>query len=187
MTTQDLINAVRKVVAPLERRVRLMVARGVINRVTDTTKTQTVQVNLLADEVRDGVERPQQYGFTSRPFAGAEAVFLAVGGSRDHGVIVATDDRRYRPLTLAEGEVALYTHQGILVVLKVGQVVELGPSPTDFVALAPNTENRLAALESFALQHMHPTAALGPPSVATPPPVLNTPPAPVAATKVKAK
>ena len=69
-------------------------------------------------EILEKVERFQEYGFTSVPKNGAEAVLVAVGGSREHGLVVAIDDRRYRLKGLAAGEVALYDDQGQKVHLK---------------------------------------------------------------------
>lgn len=110
------MKTINKLTAPLARRVRLMVSRGVIGVVNDALKEQGVQVALLADEVRD-CERYQEYGFTSVPLPGAEAITVCVGGSRDHGVVIATGDRRFRLKGLAAGEVALYDDQGQAIVL----------------------------------------------------------------------
>lgn len=115
----------RQMLAPLARRLRLLVSRAVVRGVADGLKMQELQLDLLADEVRDGVERFQQYGFTSHPLSGAEAVVVAVGGSRDHLVALAVDDRRYRPIDLAPGEVALYNNTGTRIVLRQGGVVEI--------------------------------------------------------------
>jgi hypothetical protein len=76
---------------------------------------------------------------------------------------------------------------GILLGSETGtQIVYLGSaSASDWVAKATNTENRLAALESAMITHIHPTG-VGPSSVANPlVPLLNTPPQPVASTVVK--
>jgi phage gp45-like len=59
------------------------------------------------------------------PLAGAEAAVLFVGGIRDHALVVAVDDRRYRKTGLQPGEVALYTDQGAYVLLKRGSVLEV--------------------------------------------------------------
>jgi len=85
--------------------------------VDDGKKLQQVQVELLADEVKDSVERFQQYGFTSVPLTGAETVCVFLGGGRDHGIVVAIDDRRYRLTGLENGDVALYTDEGTKIVL----------------------------------------------------------------------
>lgn len=119
-----MVKIINKLTAPLARRVRLMVSRGVIGVVNDALKEQGVQVALLADEVRD-CERYQEYGFTSVPLAGAEAITVCVGGSRDHGVVIATGDRRYRLKGLQGGEVALYTDEGDYIKLGRGRVVEV--------------------------------------------------------------
>ena len=119
-----MVKLINKLTGPLARRVRLMVSRGVIGAVNDALKEQGVQVALLADEVRD-CERYQEYGFTSVPQAGAEAITVFVGGSRDHGVVIATGDRRYRLKGLAVGEVSLYTDEGDHIKLGRGRVIEV--------------------------------------------------------------
>lgn len=96
----------------LARRIRLIASRAVLRLVDDAGGLQSVQITLLADETRDGVERFQDYGFTSIPHPGAEGVAIALGGSRDHLVAIAIDDRRYRLRALAAGEVALYDDLG---------------------------------------------------------------------------
>lgn len=138
MTSDEryLSGLVGKLVAPLKRRIAITVQRVVLSAIDDATKAQIVQIQGLADSVREQVERIQEYGFTSVPEKGAEGVAVAVGAG-GHQVVVATDDRRYRPKNLSPGDVALYRlAEGILVHLKAGQMVELGPSPTQFVALA---------------------------------------------------
>jgi len=120
-----MIDAMNRVLAPLRRRVENMIARGVVRLVADGKKLQEVQVSVLRGETRENCERFQQYGFTSVPLAGAEAILLFVGGLRDHPLVVAVDDRRHRPTGLQPGEVALYTDEGDYILLKRGRIVEV--------------------------------------------------------------
>jgi phage baseplate assembly protein V len=101
----------------LSRRIAMGTTRGRMALVDDQKKLQQVQVELLADETKDNVERFQQYGFTSVPLAGAEALVVFLGGGRDHGIVLAVDDRRYRLTGLENGDVALYTDEGAKIVL----------------------------------------------------------------------
>lgn len=123
----DTATIVGKLVAPLRRRVRLMISRAVLSAVNDAGGIQLVQVKLLDGEVRDGVERMQNYGFTSVPKAGAEGLMACVSGDRDHGIVVTMDDRRFRLKGLQAGEVALYDDLGHKVHLtRTGIVVDGG-------------------------------------------------------------
>jgi phage baseplate assembly protein V len=106
-------------------RVRLMVGRCILEAINPGTKLQSVQIQVLAGEVRDNVEHFQPYGYSSVPHPGAEGISLAVGGSSDHKVVICIDDRRYRLTSLQEGEVALYTDEGDKVVLKRGRNIEV--------------------------------------------------------------
>lgn len=110
--------------APLVRRIKLSIARGIIKLVNDASGIQTVQLDMLANETKSNIERIQEYGFTSSPLSGSQGVALFIGGSRDHGVIVATDDARYRIKT-QPGEVAIYSHEGHKIILKNGGIIEL--------------------------------------------------------------
>lgn len=107
-----MISTIKHLLNPLQRRVALMVSRAVVVLVNDALKMQGVQINLLAGVTRDGVERFQNYGFTSNPHPGAEAIVVSVGGNQDHGIAIVVDDRRYRLVGLAEGEAALYDDLG---------------------------------------------------------------------------
>lgn len=120
-----MVRTFNKLIQPYARRSRLTVSRGVLRRINDRTKLQTAQIALLADELRDQVERFQNYGLTSVPLEGAEGVFLSVGGSRDHGIIIAIDDRRYRLKDLQAGEVALYDDQGQVIHLERGKQIHI--------------------------------------------------------------
>lgn len=94
----------------LGNRVMMMFGRGVIRSVNDTIGRQLLQVELLKDELRDGIERMQNYGFTSHPLGGDVAVAF-IGGNREQGIVLVVDDRRFR-ISLEPGEVAIYDDQG---------------------------------------------------------------------------
>lgn len=117
--------ALDKLIAPLKRRVAMLAGRCVVNLVNDALKMQGVQISLLADETLDGVERLQNYGFTSNPQPGAEGLAVSVGGFRSQCVVIAVDDRRFRLTGLAPGEVAMYTDQGDKIVIKRGGTIEV--------------------------------------------------------------
>lgn len=126
------ISVFNRLIGPIRRRVRLMVSRAVLSAISDTAGLQLVQVKLLDGEVRDGVERFQNYGMTSVPLPGAEGVMVCVSGNRDHGVVIAMDDRRYRIKALQPGEVALYTdedkepHKHRIIFKRGGEIEVLG-------------------------------------------------------------
>lgn len=101
----------QRLMGPIWRRIRLLVSRGVLALVDDSLKMQRVQVRLLGGEPADA-ERFQQYGYTSHPHPGAEAVVAAVGGARSHLIALSVDDRRYRLKELAQGEMAIYDDLG---------------------------------------------------------------------------
>lgn len=96
----------------IKNRVMMAIARGVVRGISDDGKRQTVQVELLKDELRDGVERMQNYGITSHPHPGGDAAVVFLGGNREQGIVLAFENRQYRVVGLQQGEVCLYDDLG---------------------------------------------------------------------------
>lgn len=115
-------DSLRRMVEPLQRKLRMLAGRAVIRLMSDAV---TAQVEGLADEVRDGAEVFQQYGFRSMPLPGAEGVMLSLGGSRDHTVVLCVDDRRYHATVLASGECVMEDHLGKAVHFKLDGSIEV--------------------------------------------------------------
>ena len=107
-----------KLIGPFARRIGNMVTRGAVSAVKSTTKMQTLQLRLMADEQKDNVEHFEPFGFTSKPLAGAEHVTVFLDGDRSHGITLVVADRRYRLTTLQDGEAALHDAYGNKVHLK---------------------------------------------------------------------
>lgn len=129
-----MIEAIQKLTEDMRGKVRLMVGRAILAAIGDGGPIQTAQARLLADETHDDMERVQEYGFTSVPLPGAEGVVVFVGGNRDHGLIIATDDRRYRLKGLQGGEVALYTDEGDSIIFKRSHVIEVSTQTLNVTA-----------------------------------------------------
>ncbi len=102
-----------------------LLSRGVVVLVNAASKMQGMQVKLLANEVKDGMEHFEAYGFTSNPLPGAEVLAAFFGGDRSHGVIVCAGDRRFRLQSLKPGEVAIYTDEGDKIHFKRDRVIEV--------------------------------------------------------------
>lgn len=102
-----------------------VLARGVVALANSASKLQSLQLRLLAGEVKDGVEHLEPYGFTSCPKSGAEALAGFIGGDRSHGVVIMVSDRRFRLQGLKPGEVALYTDEGDRLHFKRGRVLDI--------------------------------------------------------------
>ncbi len=125
-----MIRTILKLLEPVRRHLATLVNRAVVQTVNDAGGLQELQVQALADEIMDRIERIQEYGLTSVPLPGAECVLLSVGGVRSNAMVIAVDDRRYRLQGLQGGEVALYSIDdqeaaGHRIVLKRGGVIEL--------------------------------------------------------------
>ena len=102
-----------------------MLARAVIKTINDDTNIQQMSLSILSDELRDKIERYQNYGFTSVPLPGMEAFVGFIAGDRGNPVIIAVGDRRFRVKGLKQGEVAIYTDEGDKIHFKRGREIEV--------------------------------------------------------------
>jgi len=119
------LSQLNKLFRPLQTLVANMISRAIIKVIDDGRLLQEVQIVLQSGETRDRCEVFRQYGMTSHPLPGAEAVVAFVGGRRDHPLVTNIDDRRYRKKDLEAGEVALYNHEGTYILLKNGAEIEI--------------------------------------------------------------
>lgn len=116
---------VQKLIAPLWRRVRLIADRAIVTAVTDSFNRQGLQLKVLADEAASDVERFQNYGHTSVPPAGSEAIVLGIGGARAGLVAIAVEDKGVRPKDLEAGDNCLYHLEGHRIILRKNGVIEI--------------------------------------------------------------
>lgn len=147
---------------PLANRIANLAARAVVTLVDDARKLQLLQIGVLADETLDEAERFQEYGFTSVPVAGAEAVVVFPNGDRGHPLVVAVDDRRYRPTGLQPGEVAVYHKDGAIVKFTTAGDVVVSPKAGRSVLLGGSGASAAVALRTDLLAiNAAITAAIG--------------------------
>ncbi|VWC79169.1 baseplate assembly protein [Burkholderia aenigmatica] len=104
-------------------RVRSLFGRGRITLVDDTGPVQLVQVRMNGLEVPTGRYRVPEFGFSSNPPVGSDALALHVAGDRSAGAVVGTNHQTSRPRGLAPGESILYSEDGKSVYLKNGSIV----------------------------------------------------------------
>jgi len=117
--------------------------------VASSDKTQRVQLAVMMNETITDVERLQEYGFESFPWAmqydqttkkfkgtdgneaaEPEAIVLFPNGDRSRAMVIKVSDRYYRPKTMAQGEAMVYTWAnkesgGHRIYLKDGQIIEM--------------------------------------------------------------
>lgn len=106
-----MFDAIERMLSGFRTRLALMARRAIIAAVRDPNPVQVVDLRLYAGEERTGIERIQEYGFSSVPLEGAQAIALFVDGECAHGIVLATEDRRYRPTAQDDGDVTIYTYR----------------------------------------------------------------------------
>lgn len=96
-------------------------------RITATTALagkglRRAQVRFDDAETRDETPLLGQYGFSSRPLPGADAILVFVAGNRAKGIVIATNDARYQ-IELAPGELAIHTDEGDFIHMRRGGII----------------------------------------------------------------
>lgn len=116
---------VLKLMGRMERRLRLIADRAIVTLVNDALQRQNLQLKVLADEGADDVERFQNYGHTSVPPTGSEAIVLGLGGARAGLVAIAVEHKGVRPKDLEAGDSCLYHLEGHNITLGKDGLAEL--------------------------------------------------------------
>lgn len=109
MNVPPIIHSLIEAVRLVRGKVDAMVARAVLERVNDALRTQRLQLTILADETADDVEHFQPYGLSFEPPAGAEAIALALGGTRAATVAICVQAPEERPTASGPRTGGLYT------------------------------------------------------------------------------
>lgn len=176
MVKMNFVSQLNRFLEPLRVRIRMIVSRAIVSLIDDSKNMQIVQLNLMKDEVKSGVERVQNYGFTSHPKPNAQGVVLFVAGNRDHGLVIAVDDTRYRLKNLPEGGVAVYDFDGNCIKLTEANGIEID-APNKKVTIRAsgdieigNSSLKKLVNESFKLifdNHVHNVSVAGTPTAQT--------------------
>jgi phage baseplate assembly protein V len=110
----------------LFRRVQMLFGRGRITYVDDSGSVQEMQVKMSDWETLDNRIRVAEFGFTSNPPIGSDALALHIAGDRTSGAVFATNHQPSRPTGLHAGETMLYSQDGksVYITASGGIVVE---------------------------------------------------------------
>jgi phage baseplate assembly protein V len=102
------LDELKRLVAPLSRRVSTMVSRVVLRNVDDAHDRQETQLEGFRDELHPVVENFQPFGLRAIPPVGSEGIGIAVGGERNHLVVVGLAPKFKPDQVMEEGDVLVY-------------------------------------------------------------------------------
>lgn len=153
----SLLDQVDRKLARMAEQLGHIARRGVL---TLSPSDYFCQAEAHQGERYSDVELWQQFGFTSRPPAGAEVLLIKVGGRGEGAIAVATQARGERPTGLAAGDTWLYASgsstQALIKILADGNIqllpggagdtVDVGSSPIDYMLLGTGFDTALRTL-----------------------------------------
>ncbi|CAM2761308.1 hypothetical protein CFR75_06035 [Komagataeibacter xylinus] len=143
----------------------VMMLIGIGRQTADTDEapaTPTVQATLLKGEIHSDMPLMQHAGFACRPLADSDHVIVFIGGNRQRGVSIASNDQNSRPKDLQPGETCIYSPAtGSRIWLKADGSIALLPAnnkvttPGDFTAGGIITGNEVVAQGKKLSSHEH--------------------------------
>ena len=165
------------------RRIANLIGVGNITAADDAGATQALQITEGASgtgffaRVLDKVLRVTEFGFTSLPPAGAQALMIRRGGDRSCSIVIGTSHPASRPTGLAAGDTAIYDVRGIIVKLTAaGLTIDAAGLPVviqntsgvhikgnlvvdgDITGLNTSTPLALSAIRTAHNGHTHPVS-----------------------------
>ena len=98
--------------------------------VTTEDPTATVQFRHAGGGVSSDVPIHQSYGYWSRPLAGSIHTLANVGGHAGRGISIASNDDRYRPSDMAQGDVKTQDNTSQSIHLSGGTTIKITANNT---------------------------------------------------------
>jgi phage baseplate assembly protein V len=112
-----------KALEKLWRRIAMTLGLSHVTMAIENQTVQLLQISLMGGAV-DRVPSLQLFGFASSPQPGCDALIVFLEGDRSKGVVISTNDQRYRPQNMLPGEAMIFDAFGKSVYLtKSGGIV----------------------------------------------------------------
>ncbi len=150
--TEKMLRAIRELVRPLKTKIANSIAAAVIENVDDSKKLQILQITTLDGTTIGDCQRFQEFGFTSVPLEGAEAVVVFPNGDQGNPFVIGVEDRRYRPTDWTAGEAGTFNAFSAMMRHKADGTTEITGGGA---ALALATKADIDALASHVDTHTH--------------------------------
>lgn len=135
------LSMLNKILKPLKDRVAMMLAKGLLEAVSDEKAMQLIKLSMYEGEVQEDIEHVHSYGLSSNcPSDGGEVVVGCIGGNRDSAIALVVGNSKYRVRNLKSGEVALYSKFGQKILLKEDGSIEISPASGKDMILTSNLQ-----------------------------------------------
>lgn len=125
ISADDVLKIISRAIKPLQRKILLSIAHGIIEESKDDGPLQFIQATFLEGETKNNVRKMHHFGFTSSAPPGSECIGVSVAGNREAVVVIATENREFRFKNLGNGETAIYSKDGDYIHLKGGNVIDI--------------------------------------------------------------
>lgn len=135
------VSILNRMLKPLKDRIAMMLAKGILESVSDTTAMQLIKLSMYEGEVQEDIEHVHPYGLSSNcPAEGGEVVAGCIGGNRDNTIALVIGNSKFRVKNLKSGEVALYSKFGQQILLKEDGSIVASPASGKSLVVESNLE-----------------------------------------------
>ncbi|WP_429497013.1 phage baseplate assembly protein V [Robbsia andropogonis] len=114
-------------------RIRNVISRGRISYVDDSGPVQRVQIKVNGLDILPDRLRVMDFGFSSNPPIGTDAVVAHIAGERLDGAVVGTNHQQSRPTGLLPGESVVYSEDGKRIYITQGGGIVIDAKGQDVV------------------------------------------------------
>lgn len=132
-------------IKPIKKKIINIITRGILSSVDNTKKTQLIQSKGLGGGLDSNVERFQQYGLETYPYAdqNSETINLHIGGIKERAINIVVHNRELRPTDLTEGQVCLYSKDSAgsntnRITIKPDDSIEIKTKDNNIITINPN-------------------------------------------------
>jgi phage baseplate assembly protein V len=100
-----------RILQPIKNKIMLLIGRGILTAITNSGKTQKIQITGFSGETLSELSRMQPYGFETYPVidGNTETLNVYYNGNRDLGFNLICHNRDLRPTDLNDGDVCVWS------------------------------------------------------------------------------
>jgi phage gp45-like len=122
---------IHQALRPIYTRFSQIIARGCVT----TMDKETLQIEFQKEDVQEGIERIEPFGFYSNPGEDSEALILFPDGYRSSGVAIALTQKTLKKPTLPSGAASMVAADGTAVTVEDGGKISIKNGQDELISI----------------------------------------------------
>jgi phage gp45-like len=121
----------QQILRPINARFSQLIARGRV----EAKEGDTLQVQFQKEDIQDGIERIEPFGFYSNPGDAPEALILFPDGYRSRGIAIALTRKNLSKPTLLPGSATMTASDGTSVIVEDGGKIAIQNNKNELISI----------------------------------------------------